>query len=79
MEDSKYVVLKDIPISKNGDKVIARGTEITVTHDCVYMNGGLLPMEWQEDFAHLIMKEKKTGWKYLHPDNPIVGDSLLKR
>lgn len=78
MKNSKYVVLKDIPLDKNGEKVIKQGTEISVTHDCVYMNGGLLSMEWQEDFIHLIQKEERTGWKYLHPDNPVVGKSIVK-
>lgn len=78
MKNSKYVVLKDIPLDKNGERVIKQGTEISVTHDCVYMNGGLLSMEWQEDFVRLIKNEEKNGWKYIHPDNPVVGKSIVK-
>lgn len=77
MKDSKYVVLKNIPLDSKG-KSIERGTEISVTHNCVYMNGGLLPMDYQEDFINLIKTEEKTGWKYLHPDNPVVGKSIIK-
>ena len=78
MKNSKYVVLKDIPLDRTGSKKIQKGSEISVTHDCVFLNGGLLPPDYQEDFRKLIMKEERNGWKYLHPDNPIVGNSIVK-
>ena len=78
MKNSKYVVLKDIPLNKEGTKVIQKGNEVSVTHDCIYLNGGLLPPDYQEDFRILITNEEKNGWKYLHPDNPIVGNSIVK-
>jgi hypothetical protein len=78
MKNSKYVVLKDIPLNKEGTKTIPKGSEISVTHDCVYFNGGLLPPDYQADFKTLITKEERSGWKYLHPDNPIVGNSIVK-
>ena len=78
MKNSKYVVLKDIPLDKNGTKKIQKGTEISVTHNCIYMNGGLLPPDYQHDFKQLIEQEEMTGWKYVHPDNPVVGESIVR-
>lgn len=78
MKNSKYVVLKNIPLNEDGSKNIPKGSEISVTHDCVYYNGGLLPVDFQEDFKKLITKEERDGWKYLHPDNPVVGNSIVK-
>lgn len=63
--DKKYILEKDIPLA-NGKK-IAKGTTITRTHGVYYMEGGLLPEDYQEDFDHLISNEEMYGWDYLIP------------
>lgn len=64
-EDKAYLVNKEIPLA--GGKAIAKGTSITRTHGVYYMEGGLLPKDFQEDFDRLIEKEESTGWNYLVP------------
>ena len=64
-EDKKYLLEKDIPLA-NGKK-IAKGTTITRTHGVYYMDGGLLPQDYQEDFDQLISNEEMYGWNYLVP------------
>ena len=64
-EDKKYLLEKDIPLA-NGKK-IAKGTTITRTHGVYYMDGGLLPQDYQEDFDQLISNEETYGWDYLVP------------
>ena len=44
-EDKKYILLKDIPLA--GGKKIAKDTTITRTHGVYYMDGGLLPQDYQ--------------------------------
>jgi len=63
--DKEYTILKAIPLG-NG-KEIAKGTMITRTHGVYYMNGGLLPQDFQEDFDSLIEKEEYEGWNYICP------------
>lgn len=79
LKDAKFVVATSIPLDKDGNHSIPKGTEITITHGCFYMNGGLLPKDYQEDFEMLVNREMKTGWKYLLPDNPIVGKSIISK
>ena len=57
--------MKDIPIT-NG-KSIKKGTLITRTHGMYYMEGGMLPNDYQEDFDRLIANEETTGWNYIVP------------
>lgn len=64
-EDKKYVLLKDIPLADG--KKIAKDTTITRTHGVYYMDGGLLPQDYQEDFDRLISTEEQTGWNYIVP------------
>ena len=64
-EDKKYEVLKAIPI--NGGKAIECGSMILRTHGVYYLNGGLLPKDYQEDFDTLIEHEEQNGWNYLCP------------
>ena len=64
-QDKSYVINKDIPLA-NG-KSIAKGTSITRTHGVYYMEGGMLPQDFQEDFDKLIEKEEQSGWNYIVP------------
>ena len=73
--DKKYRVIKPIPLG--GGDSIPVNTSIYEIHGNYYMDGGLLPADYQEDFYNLIKHEEKTGWKYLKPDNPVVGKSLI--
>lgn len=75
MEDKRYKVIKPIPL--NGGDSIPVNSSIYLIHDCYYMDGGLLPESYQEDFHNLIKYEEKHGWKYIKPDNPIVGKSMI--
>ena len=64
-KDKKFLVIKEIPI--NGGKNIPVNTNIYRTHGVYYMDGGLLPRDYQEDFDTLIEYEEVNGWKYLSP------------
>lgn len=63
--NKQYLVVKEIPI--NGGKNIPINTNIYRTHGVYYMDGGLLPKDYQEDFDMLIEHEETRGWKYLMP------------
>lgn len=69
--DKKYRVFKEIPL--NGGGSIPVNTSIYQIHGNYYMDGGLLPPAYQEDFDKLIKREENFGWNYLRPDNPVVG------
>ena len=64
-KDQKFTVIKAIPLG--GGKEIPKGTAIYRTHGVYYMDGGLLPQSYQEDFDNLIEQESCTGWKYVSP------------
>ena len=64
-EDKRFLVIKEIPIK--GGKNIPVNTSIYRTHGVYYMDGGLLPNDYQKDFDVLIEHEEETGWKYLSP------------
>jgi len=63
--DKRFLVIKEIPLY--GGKKIPVNTNIYRTHGVYYMDGGLLPEDFQEDFKNLIEHEEETGWKYLTP------------
>lgn len=65
MDDKMYEVIKDIPLT--GGSAIKKGTSIYNIHGVYYMDGGMLPESYQEDFAMLIERESVTGWKYIVP------------
>lgn len=69
MKDGKFVVIRDIPLSKDGKSAIKKGNELYLTHGVFYLNGGMLPGDYQEDFRMLLSNEMKNGWKYLCPDD----------
>jgi hypothetical protein len=66
-KDQQYVVIKAIPLGK--DKFIPVNTDIHRTHGVYYMNGNLLPQDYQEDFDALIEREERTKWTYICPVN----------
>ena len=74
-QDKRYEVLKDIPI--NGGKAIEKGAIVTRTHGMYFLNGGLLPPDYQQDFDMLIEREEATGWDYICPlvDKRAFGNS----
>jgi hypothetical protein len=63
--DRKFLIIKEIPIK--GGKNIPVNTRINRTHGVYYMDGGLLPRDYQEDFNNLIEYEETHGWKFLSP------------
>lgn len=64
-QDKEYQIVKDIPI--NGGKAIEKGSMVTRTHGVYYLNGGMLPQDYQEDFDMLIEREEINGWNYIVP------------
>ena len=74
-QDAQYIVVKDIPLREGG--VIKINTDIYRMHGNYYMDGGLLPASYQEDFDKLIESEEKRGWKYIRPNNKIVGKNII--
>lgn len=74
--DERYIVIKDIPLSDNGK--IKAGTDIYRIHGNYYMDGGLLPKAYQEDFDRLIDNEEKFGWKYISIISDRAGTPYTK-
>lgn len=62
-KDAKYKILKDIPL-RNGN-VIKAGTDVYRTHGVYYLDSGLLPKDYQNDFDMLIDRESQRGWNYI--------------
>jgi uncharacterized Zn ribbon protein len=65
MDDKMYEVVKDIPLT--GGSSIKKGTSIYNIHGVYYMDGGMLPEAYQEDFDMLIIEEATHGWNYIVP------------
>jgi hypothetical protein len=63
--DKKFLVIKAIPLY--GGKTIPVNTVIYRTHGVYYMDGGLLPEDYQQDFDRLIETEETKRWNYLSP------------
>lgn len=64
-EDKVFDIVKTIPLKDGGS--IPAGGKLTRTHGVYYLNGGMLPKEYQQDFDGLVKFEEKSGWKYLAP------------
>lgn len=64
-KSTQYQVIKDIQII--GGSTIKKGTAIQRTSGLYYLEGLLLPKEYQEDFDHLIEYEEENGWNYIVP------------
>lgn len=75
MDDKRFRVIRPIPL-QGGDEIPVNSA-IYEIHGCYYMDGGLLPMAYQKDFAMLIENERKKGWHYIIPDDPVVGKSII--
>ena len=65
MENEIYEIVKNIPLRNGGD--IKAGSKLYKTHGVYYMDGGMLPSDYQEDFDGIVKAEKMTGWNYLVP------------
>lgn len=56
-----------------GNFAIPEGSTISITHGCVYYNGGLLSSDFQPIFKKMIEDDKKNGFRFLRPDTPIYN------
>jgi len=65
MENEVYDIVKNIPL-KSG-LTIKAGNKLQKTHGVYYLNGMMLPPDYQKDFSGLVYAEKMTGWNYLAP------------
>ena len=63
--DCKYEIIKSIPLIGGGQ--IEAGGLLSRTHGFYYLEGGLLPVEYQKDFDDMIEHEEIHGWNYLVP------------
>ena len=72
--DSRWLIVKDIPINK-GQSVIKAGGVIDFQNHVVYLNGGMLDLGYQQDFTNLVMSDKKH--EYVRPYNDITGKSII--
>lgn len=64
-KNTQYQILKDIPLASGN--VIAKGKTIQRTSGLYYLEGILLPNDYQEDFDNLIGHEEQYGWNYIVP------------
>lgn len=69
-DNERYVFKKEWGF---GNMAIPAGSEISLTHGCVYYNGGLISHDMQPLFMKLIQDEKKYGFVFLKPDNPVYN------
>ena len=77
VKDGRYIIAKDIPLDKKGETVINKGRELYLTNGVFYLDSILLGPEYQYDFRALLTKEAETGWNYVVPANPKVGESII--
>ena len=77
VKEGRYIINKDIPLDAKGEKKIGRGKELYLTNGVFYLEGTLLPKEYQMDFRELLKREAANGWNYVVPANPKVGKSMI--
>lgn len=77
VKEGRYLINKDIPLDPKGEKKINRGRELYLTNGVFYLDGTLLPQDYQLDFRELLKRETKNGWDYIVPANPKVGESII--
>lgn len=65
MENEFYDIVKNIPLKTGG--TIKAGHKLQKTHGVYYLDGMMLPPDYQKDFDGLVYAEKMTGWNYLVP------------
>ena len=68
--DRKYVFVKDW---KTSGGIIPQGSDLTLTHGCVYFNGGLQSTVFANMFLSLIDNEERNGFNYLKPEKLIYN------
>lgn len=68
--DKKYVFVKDW---KTPEGTIPKGSDLTITHGCVYFNGGLQPNVYANMFRRLIDNEERNGFDFLRPEKIIYN------
>jgi hypothetical protein len=68
--NKKYIFVKDW---RTKDGVILKGSDLTITHGCVYFNGGLQSHYFAALFMKLIQDEEKNGFEYLRPEKLIYN------
>ena len=56
-----------------GNLEVKAGNQVSITHGCVYYNGGLISSELQPVFMNLIQNEKRNGFVFLRPDMPVYN------
>ena len=66
----KYVLKREWGF---GTYAIPEGSVLSITHGCVYYNGGLLSSELQPVFKQFIENDKRNGYKFLRPDMPVYN------
>ena len=64
-ENKVFSIVKNIPIKGGG--MIPAGRQLSRIHGMFYLDGGILPPDYQEDFRGLVYAEENTGWNYLRP------------
>lgn len=77
VRDGRYLINKDIPLDKTGEKKIRQGAELYLTNGVFYLEGNLLQEDYQYDFRELLKRETENGWNYIVPANPKVGKSII--
>ena len=77
VKDGRYLINKDIPLDRTGEKKIKKGAELYLVNGVFYLEGNLLQEDYQYDFRELLTREAETGWNYVVPANPKVGDSII--
>ena len=77
VKEGRYLINKNIPLDPKGEHVIEKGNELYLTAGVFYLNGTLLPKDYQYDFRELLKNETENGWNYVVPANPKVGKSII--
>ena len=62
--EKRYVFVKDW---KTSEGVIQTGREVSITHGCVYLDGGMMSPYYANVLMSLITNEEKNGFNYLKP------------
>lgn len=65
MENEIYDIVKNIPLKSGG--YIQAGGKLQKAHGVYYLDGMMLPPDYQKDFSGLVYAERMTGWNYLVP------------
>ena len=69
-DNERYVFKRDWGY---GTMTVPAGSQVSITHGCVYYNGGLISSDLQPLFMNLIQSEKRNGFVFLKPDVPVYN------